>query len=143
MTYQEKRIVEVHIPSELGYEKVAMAAAATLAQKMGFSEDSIEDLKTAVGEACTNAIEYGNELNSQEMVVVVFSLEEDRIQVNVIDNGHKPIPTSPPDRAARDDFRGLGMSLIQQLMDKVVIKSRPGRNEIRMINHLNSLKLAL
>ena len=55
MQETKKRRIQLHIPSELGYEKVAMAAAATLATKIGFSQDRIEDLKTAVGEACINA----------------------------------------------------------------------------------------
>ena len=55
--------VEVRLPSRLGYEKVAMSTAAAVAKLMGFREDRIEDLKTAVAEACINAIEHGNRLN--------------------------------------------------------------------------------
>ncbi|MGO4214149.1 ATP-binding protein, partial [Terriglobus sp. YAF25] len=55
--------VEVTLPSELGFEKVAMSTAASMAQLMGFSPDRIEDLKTAVAEACINAIEHGNQMN--------------------------------------------------------------------------------
>jgi serine/threonine-protein kinase RsbW len=43
--------VEVRLPSRLGYEKVAMSTAASVAKLMGFREDRIEDLKTAVAEA--------------------------------------------------------------------------------------------
>ena len=52
--------VEVRLPSQLGYEKVAMSTAAAVAKLMGFREDRVEDLKTAVAEACINAIEHGN-----------------------------------------------------------------------------------
>ena len=55
--------VEVRLPSQLGYEKVAMSTAAAVAKLMGFREDRVEDLKTAVAEACINAIEHGNILN--------------------------------------------------------------------------------
>jgi serine/threonine-protein kinase RsbW len=51
--------IELHIPSVIGFEKVAMECAASVAKKMGFTEDRIEDLKTAVAEACLNAIEHG------------------------------------------------------------------------------------
>ncbi len=40
--------VEVRLPSRLGYEKVAMSTAAAVAKLMGFREDRVEDLKTAV-----------------------------------------------------------------------------------------------
>jgi len=52
--------IELHIPSVLGFERVAMETAASVAKKIGFTEDRIEDLKTAVSEACLNAIEHGN-----------------------------------------------------------------------------------
>ena len=38
--------VEVRLPSEFGFEKVAMSTAAGMAALMGFSQDRIEDLKT-------------------------------------------------------------------------------------------------
>ena len=42
--------VEVRLPSQLGYEKVAMSTAAAVAKLMGFREDRVEDLNTAGGE---------------------------------------------------------------------------------------------
>ena len=51
--------------SRMGYEKVAMSTARPVAKLMGFPEDRIEDLKTAVAEACINAIEHGNRLNEK------------------------------------------------------------------------------
>ena len=49
--------VEVRLPSRLGFEKVAMSTAASVAKLMGFREERIDDLKTAIAEACINAIE--------------------------------------------------------------------------------------
>ena len=57
----------MHIPNILGSEKEAIREAASIARKMGFSDDRVEDLKTAISEACINAIEHGNkfDLNSK------------------------------------------------------------------------------
>ena len=79
--------VEVHIPSELGFEKVAMSTAASMAALLGFSSDRIEDLKTAVAEACINAIEHGNLLDNTLSVGVVLSTTDDQLEVKVIDDG--------------------------------------------------------
>jgi len=136
MTDVNPRVVELHLPSELGFEKIAIAAVATIARKMGFSVDRLEDLKTAVAEACINAIEHGNSLNINVKVLVVLTIESDKVQVNVIDNGHKPIPVMVPDRSQRADFRGMGMFLIHELMDEVKIKCEPGRNELQMMINL-------
>ena len=50
-----------------------MSTAASVAQLMGFSQDRIDDLKTAVAEACINAMEHGNELDSALSVGVILS----------------------------------------------------------------------
>lgn len=64
METKHREVIELAIPSRLGLERVAIDAAASVAQLMGFSEDRIEDLKTAVDEACLNAIEHGNQQNA-------------------------------------------------------------------------------
>lgn len=60
MTENNPGTIELHIPSRLGYEKIAMNTAASTARMMGFSDERVEDLKTAVAEACINAMEHGN-----------------------------------------------------------------------------------
>jgi serine/threonine-protein kinase RsbW len=132
----ESRTIELYIPSELGLEKIAIASAVAIAKRIGFSQDRLEDLKTAVAEACINAIEHGNSMDVETKVLVVLKAEPQKVQVNVIDNGDKPIPSSVPDRAQRKDFRGMGMFLIHQLVDEVTIKSEPGRNELQMVINL-------
>jgi len=115
--------VEVRLPSRMGYEKVAMSAAAAVAKLVGFREERIEDLKTAVAEACINAIEHGNRLNEKLSVGVVLSAGEDALEVKVIDDGKgmKKQPVKPDiDRKmhGEEDPRGMGMFLIQALVDE-------------------------
>jgi len=123
MTIHKSANVEVRLPSRLGYEKVAMSTAASVAKLMGFREDRIEDLKTAVAEACINAIEHGNRLNEGLSVGVVLSAGEDSLEVKVIDDG-KGLKTLPPkpdiDKKihGEEDPRGMGMFLIQALVDE-------------------------
>ena len=115
--------VEVRLPSQLGYEKVAMSTAAAVAKLVGLRPDRIEDLKTAVAEACINAIEHGNRMNERLSVGVVLSAGPDQLEVKVIDDG-KGIKNQPPrpdiDRKihGQEDPRGLGMFLIQALVDE-------------------------
>jgi serine/threonine-protein kinase RsbW len=115
--------VEVRLPSRLGYEKVAMSTAAAVAKLMGFREDRVEDLKTAVAEACINAMEHGNRLNEALSVGVVLSSCEDSLEVKVIDDGKglKGLPRKPDiDKKihGEEDPRGMGMFLIQALVDE-------------------------
>ena len=79
--------VEVKLPSRLGFEKVAMGTAASVAKLMGFPDDRIEDLKTALAEACINAIEHGNLLNDNLCVGVILSASDEALEVKVMDTG--------------------------------------------------------
>jgi len=118
--------VEVRLPSRMGFEKVAMATAAAVAKLVGFREDRVEDLKTAVAEACINAIEHGNRLNEKLSVGVVLSSDADSLEVKVIDDGKgankHPGKLEKPDIDAKmhgeEEARGMGMFLIQALVDE-------------------------
>jgi serine/threonine-protein kinase RsbW len=140
---EQQQVVEIYIPSELGYEKIVLALVASAAKKIGFSPEKIEDLKTAIAEACTNAIEHGNSLDAQRKVLVKLVAKDNCIQVSVIDEGYQAIPNRPPDRSSRTDFRGLGLFLMQKLVDKVEIKSQPGRNEVQLTSYYPSPQLPL
>jgi serine/threonine-protein kinase RsbW len=123
MSESKTTTVEVRLPTRLGYEKVAMSTAASVAKLMGFPEDRIEDLKTAVAEACINAIEHGNRLNEKLSVGVVLRAEEDSLEVKVLDDGtgiRKAPPRPDIDRKmhGEEDPRGMGMFLIQALVDE-------------------------
>jgi serine/threonine-protein kinase RsbW len=134
------KVIEIYIPSELGYEKIPMAAATTVAQRMGFSEDRIADLKTAISEAVTNAIEHGNESNMEIRVLVELTVQDNSLTLNVVDQGKQPIPAIVEVSETIDERpgypRGLGMFLIKRLVDEMVVSARPGRNEVRMVIHL-------
>src|ERR1700761_8004101 len=82
--------IELRLPSRLGYEKVAMNTAASVARLMGFSEERVDDLKTAVAEACINAMEHGNKLDEPLSVGVVLSMDANSLEVKVTDNGEGP-----------------------------------------------------
>jgi serine/threonine-protein kinase RsbW len=144
MTSAKPTSVEVRLPSRLGYEKVAMSTAAAVAKLLGFREERIEDLKTAVAEACINAIEHGNLLNEGLSVGVVLSSVDDGLEVKVIDDGKglKKLPAKPDiDRKihGEEDPRGMGMFLIQALVDEAEwVKGSNGRSSyVRLLIRLD------
>jgi serine/threonine-protein kinase RsbW len=137
----EDKKIELHIPSVLGFEKVAMECAASAAKKMGFTDDRIEDLKTAVSEACVNAIEHGNKMDASTKVGITLTIEESRLQVAVKDEGEGVGQINPPSIEnkieGKNKTRGWGIFLIKSLMNEVKFESKPeGGNEVRMIIHL-------
>jgi serine/threonine-protein kinase RsbW len=135
--------VEVKLPSRLGFEKVAMGTAASVAKLMGFPDDRIEDLKTALAEACINAIEHGNQLDSSLCVGVILSASDEALEVKVMDTGTgiAKAPSKPDiDRKmhGEEDPRGMGMFLIQSLVDEAEwVKGSPGKGSyVRLVIRL-------
>ena len=136
--------VEVRLPSRLGFEKVAMSTAASVAKLMGFREERIDDLKTAIAEACINAIEHGNRLNEKLSVGVVLSAGTDALEIKVMDDGKgmNAKPTKPDiDRKmhGEEDPRGMGMFLIQALVDEAewVVGSNGKGSYVRLVIRLD------
>lgn len=129
-------MIKVTIPSQLGYEKVAMMGVACLARMIGLPSERIEDLKTIIGEAVTNAIEHGNQSNTDLMVQVVAAVQGKVLVLNVIDEGQRPLPVPLPIEQIRTDHRGMGFFLISSLADEVIPRVFPGRNDLEMIVHL-------
>lgn len=135
--------VELQISSRLGCEKVAMNTAASLARQMGFSDERIEDLKTAVAEACINAMEHGNKLDERLPVGVVLSMNSESLEVTVTDEGHGlsgQVPRPDIDRKMHEDEspRGMGMFLIESLVDEVEwVRSPQTGSYARMVIRLD------
>ena len=136
-------VIELNLPSRLGYEKIAMSTAASVAKLMGFDEERIEDLKTAVAEACINAMEHGNKLDEALSVGVILSVGADSLEVRVVDTGSGATVTSPPPdidkkMLGEESPRGMGMFLIQALVDEAEWVSSPlAGSYARMVIHLN------
>jgi len=133
--------IELHIPSVMGYEKIAMECAASMAKKMGFTEDRIEDLKTAVAEACLNAIEHGNKMDTSSKVGITLTAEKSRLQVSVKDEGkgidEVPTPSIESKIKGEDKPRGWGIFLIKSLVNEVTFEPRPeGGNVTKMVIYL-------
>jgi serine/threonine-protein kinase RsbW len=144
MTAARTTTVEVRLPSRLGFEKVAMSTAASVAKLMGFREERIDDLKTAIAEACINAIEHGNRLNEKLSVGVVLSAGADALEIKVMDDG-KGMKTQPakPDidkkMHGEEDPRGMGMFLIQALVDEAewVVGTNGKGSYVRLVIRLD------
>ena len=140
MTMINENSVEVRLPSRLGYERIAMGTAASMAKLMGFSEDRIQDLKTAVAEACINAIEHGNKMNASIPVGVILSMPHPgELEVKVLDDGNgmnTPAPKPDIDRkmTGEETARGMGMFLIQSLVDEVEwVPGVEGQSFVRLV----------
>ena len=120
----DERTVEISLPNRIGYERIAMACSASFARMIGFVPERIEDLKSAVAEACINAMQHGNKWRPEARVVVNMNFRDDTFIVSVMDEGDgmPEVPEYPGIvRIIEEEepTRGLGVFMIQQLVDRV------------------------
>jgi len=120
----DERTLEVNLPNKVGYERVAMECSAAFAKIVGFVRERIDDLKTAVAEACLNAMEHGNKLRPDARVVVTMKFDDGTFTVSVADEGEGLIdlPEDPDIEKKIEQLqtpRGLGIFLIRHLVDQV------------------------
>ena len=135
----DERTVEVSLPNVGGYERIAMESSASFAKIGGLSRDRIEDLKTAVSEACLNAMEHGNKGRPEARVVISMHLGDKDFRVSVKDEGNG-IPHVPENIDIRrkverlEPPNGLGLYLIQQLVDRVDFNEKTnGGHVVKMV----------
>ena len=123
----DEKSIEISIPNKLGHERIAMACSASFAKIVGFRPERIEDLKTAVAEACINAMEHGNKNDPSARVVISMHYNDHIFSVSVMDQGkgldNSNKPYEEPDIELKiqqlQTPRGLGIFLIKQLVDEV------------------------
>lgn len=127
--------IEMKIPAKPEFVGVIRLTLSGIASRMGFSYDDLEDLKIATSEACTNAVQHAYKKNEQGEVKIGFGLYVDRLEVMVADSGvsfdfesaRKGIgPYGENDSVEFLREGGLGLYLIETLMDEVRIHQKEG-----------------
>jgi serine/threonine-protein kinase RsbW len=135
----DDQTLEVNLPNRLGYERIAMDCSATFAKIVGFDRERIDDLKTAVAEACLNAMEHGNQGRPDARVIVTMNFQDHIFSVSVMDEGGGlgEFPQDPDIKKKIERLetpRGLGIFLIRQLVDQVEFNKMTSNGHVmRMI----------
>ncbi|MGH2734836.1 MAG: ATP-binding protein, partial [Actinomycetota bacterium] len=118
--------VEIEIPSKTAYVGVVRLALASLARAAGLDEETVDDMKIAVGEACANAVLANEEAGVGASVSVHWDLEPERIVIEVGDRG-----AGPGQEDEQEDTLGvasravMSMALLDQLVDECELLPRP------------------
>lgn len=132
-------VVELEIPARPEFVALARLVVAAMATTDGkLTDDKVDDLKIAVSEACTNAIEAHDAVSIGERVVLRCWADELGLRVTIEDRGPGFDPTSLPDHPPVTDpdrlnfERGLGIPLMRTLVDEVEFKSSGLGTAVRM-----------
>jgi serine/threonine-protein kinase RsbW len=120
-------VVELEIPARPAYlslvRLIVDAAVGSLAP--GLSVARLDDLKIAVTEACSNAIEAHEAILADGPVVVRCVIDEHQVTVDIVDRGRgfdpdrvEALPAATDPRRLRHES-GLGIPLMRTLTDEV------------------------
>lgn len=112
--------IRMEITSNPQYVGIIRLTTSGIANKIGFPIDDIEDIKVAVSEACTNAIKHSND----DIFNITFNILDNGLNIEIQDNGqgYDISKIKAPDLENPKE-NGLGLFIIQSLMDDVSIES--------------------
>lgn len=138
---------ELVIPMGDDTELIAAHTVDQIARRIAFQPEAINQIKTALVEACINATEHS--LSPDRKIYQRFRLESDRLVVTVSSRGVVPLNVVAPngDRPPQSnqdqrengqskDRRGWGLKLIRSLMDEVEFERVDDGTRLRMTKFL-------
>ncbi len=121
------RTVRLTIPAKPEYITLSRLALTGLSRVRPLDDDVLADLKLALTEATSNSVRhaYGE---GEGHVEISFELEEDRLIVEVSDDGagFEPEAAGRNGDAAELTEGGLGIAIIRSIADELEIGSAPG-----------------
>ncbi|MGH7674048.1 MAG: ATP-binding protein [Gemmatimonadales bacterium] len=115
--------LRLDVPSDVEYvgEAVDLVARHCLTGTLS-PRRVLFNLRTALAEALTNAIVYGNGEDAAKLVRVQVELGQDAIRIRVSDDGDGFDPSAPPDPTAPENLAredGRGLYVMRHLVDRV------------------------
>jgi serine/threonine-protein kinase RsbW len=115
--------------------RVMRASLKTFLKLKKISDSDIFDTELAVNESLANVIEHTYKYNDEEIIILkLFWNSEERTCVFEIQDKGKPIDKSKIKSRELDDLQdhGLGIYLIQNIMDEVEFKAIKNGNILYM-----------
>ena len=135
----DKRAIRLTIPAKAEYITLGRLALTGLSRLRPLGEETLADLKLALTEACSNSVRHAYEEGRDGIVQISYQLTDDRIEVEVRDDGAGFDP-AVLERAQRElDEGGLGIAIIRAVTDELDIGPNPngGGSRLRFTKYLN------
>lgn len=133
---------EIEIPPT--FEHLAMVRAvlsSALEAEPVLKEERVQDLRLALSEATTNAIEAHNRAGIEAAIGIRITVADSKVTVRVADQGggfdpsqlKKHPPVTDPERLEYE--RGLGVTLMRRLTDDCTIAPNKNGTTVTLIVH--------
>ena len=134
----------IELPMSEDTELIAAHTVEQIARRMEFQPEAINQIKTALVEACINAAEHS--LSTERKIYNRFRVEDDKLVITVSSRGLS-VPVSLSENGVAADKngnggegakgrRGWGLKLIRTLMDDVEFERVDDGTRLRMTKYL-------
>lgn len=127
-------------------EAFARVSVASFVAQLDPTMEELNDLKTAVSEAVTNAIIHGYDNDPSREVAIEVLIERDTVSIVISDEGsgiedvelaRQPLYTSKPEL----ERSGMGFTIMENFMDHFEVSSRvSGGTRVAMLKRIESKK---
>ncbi len=128
---KSENYIKIEFPSRSVNEGFARAAAAAFAAQLDPTLDEVNDIKTAVSEAVTNAIvhAYPQELGKITMKLRLFAdssmeiiIRDWGVGIPDVEKAREPLFTTGDAQRS-----GMGFTIMESFMDTLKVRSLPGK----------------
>jgi serine/threonine-protein kinase RsbW len=129
------------VPMGEDNELIAANTAEQIARRLTFRPEAINQIKTAIVEACINASEHS--FSPDRKIYQRFRVESDRLVITISSRGIVPANLNGTNsgieaKEAAEERRGWGLKLIRTLMDEVEFERVDDGTSLRMTKYLRS-----
>jgi serine/threonine-protein kinase RsbW len=132
------------VPMGEDNELLAASTVEQVARRLPFQPAAINQIKTAIIEACINASEHSH--SPDQKIYQRFRVESDKLVITISSRGVVPTnvgslnssPSNTTSSDAAEERRGWGLKLIRTLMDEVEFERVDEGTSLRMIKYLRS-----
>lgn len=127
----EKETLRMEVESRSSNEEFARVAVAVFMSRLDPTMEEMDDVKTAVSEAVTNAVIHGYQ-GGDGIIYIQVVIEGQMLSVEIRDMGvgmadvekaMEPMYTTD----TTGERSGMGFSFMEAFMDQVQVRSAPGR----------------
>jgi serine/threonine-protein kinase RsbW len=128
----------VVVPMGEDNELIAASTAEQIAKRLTFRPEAINQIKTAIVEACINASEHS--FSPDRKIYQRFRVESDRLVITISSRGIVPANLNGANSGseAAEERRGWGLKLIRTLMDEVEFERVDDGTSLRMTKYLRT-----
>ena len=128
--------VEVSFTPLPAHVRTARLVATAVARRSGVAESLLDEVRLAVGEACSRAVEANRRSSPAEPVRIALSDVAGRFEVEVTDTGARTADGAGRPDGGSGDGQGLppgfGIAVITGLADDVRVEQTAAGTSIRM-----------